>query len=117
MSSNAVFKGDDTAAFGNNFITITIRNPNKFPVSKIEAATNSGCCIPNKPFTDPGMFQTETITLYVNYSSDESAQLNQGANTLNLVVFDELGRQRTCPQTLVFYAQNGVILRNGQSCC
>lgn len=117
MSSNAVFKGDDTAAFGNNFIKITIQNPDRYPISKIEAVTNSGCGISNKPFTDPGMFQTETITLYVNYSSEETTRLNQGANTLNLVAYDEQKRPRTCAQTLTFYAQNGVILRNGQSCC
>ena len=51
MSSNAVFKGDDTAAFGNNFIKITIQNPDRYPISKIEAVTNSGCGISNKPFT------------------------------------------------------------------
>lgn len=116
MSNRAVFKGDDTSAFGNQFITITVKNPNLYPVSKIEAVTNSGVCIPNKPFTDPDNFQRENITLTVNYSSQESTKLNN-TNTLNLVAYDEQGKQKTCPQTLTFYAQNGVISRNGQSCC
>lgn len=118
MSSNVIFKGDATDAFGNNFIEITVHNPYLYPISKIEAVTNSGCCIPNKPFTDDvSHFATETITLSVNYSSKESVKLNQGANTLNIVAFDMQGKQKTCPQTLTFYAQNGVISRNGQSFC
>lgn len=117
MSSNVIFKGDATDAFGNNFITITIHNPLLYPISKIEAITNSGCCIDNKPFEDESHFTTETIELVVNYSSAESVKLNQGANTLNIVAYDMQGRQKTCPQTLTFYAQNGVITKNGQSCC
>lgn len=113
MRSNAVFKGDDTGAFGNQFLTITVKNSKLYPISKILAVTNSGACIDNKPFTDADNFQREEIELVVNYSSKETVKLNQGANTVNLVVFDEQGRQKTCPQTLVFYAQNGVISRNG----
>lgn len=116
MNSNAIFKTDDTGAFGNQFITITVKNPNLYAVSKLIAVTNSGVCIPNKSFTDPDNFQRENITLTVNYDSKESAKLNN-TNTLNLVAYDEQGRQKTCPQTLTFYAQNGVITKNGQSCC
>ena len=112
-----IYKTDDTGAFGNAFITITVKNPNLYPISKILAVTNSGCCIPNKVFTDENDFQTETITLTVNYCSAETAKLNQGANTLNIVAYDEQNRQSTCAQTLTFYAQNGVISRDGQSCC
>ena len=115
--TNPIFKGDDTAAFGNQFITITVSNPLLYPISKIEAVTNSGACIPVKTFTDENNFQTETITLTVNYSSEETAKLNTTGNTLNIVAYDLSGKQKTCPQTLKFYAQNGVISRNGQSCC
>lgn len=117
MSSNVIFKGDATDAFGNNFITVTVHNPLLYPISKIEAITNSGCCIENKTFTDPDNFTRENITLTVNYTSNETLKLNQGANTLNVVAYDEQNRQKTCAQTLTFYAQNGVISRNGQSCC
>lgn len=115
--SRPIIKTDDTGAFGNSFITITVKNPKLYPISKILAVTNSGVCIPNKEFTDENNFQTETITLTLNYSSDETAKLNQGANILNVVAYDEQNRQYTCPQVLTFYAQNGVISRNGQSCC
>ena len=117
MSANSIYRGDDTAAFGHNFIRVKIKNPALYPLSKIEAVTNGGCCIKNREFTDPDNFKHEEITLFINYDSDDTQKLNQGANTLNIVAFDEHDRQKTCAQTLTFYAQNGVITKNGQSCC
>ena len=117
MSSNTIFKGDNTGAFNNNFITITVKNPNLYPISKIEFITNSSACIPPKSFTDPDNFQSETIELVVNYDSTETPKLNNGANVGNLVVYDTQGRQSTCQQSLVFYAKNGVISKNGQCKC
>lgn len=117
MSTNAVFKGDDTGAFGNSFITITVKNPLLYPISKIVAVTNSGACIPNKTFTNADNFQTENIELIVNYSAQETTKLNQGSNVLNLVAYDIQGKQATCQQSLTFYAQNGVISKNGKCFC
>lgn len=116
MSTNAIFKGDDTGAFGNQFLTITVKNPRLFPISKIEFVVNGGICIPPKPFTDENNFRTAEITLTANFSSKETTRLN-ATNTGNLVAYDMNGLQYTCPQTLTFYAQNGVITKNGQSCC
>lgn len=116
MSSNAIFKSDDTNAFGNNFITIKIKNPLQYPVSKIEVITNSNMCIPKKVFTDENNFQTEDIELKVNYTSKETEKLN-ATNIVNVVAYDMHGLRTTCPQSLTFYAKNGVISRNGQSCC
>lgn len=116
MSSNAVFKGDDTGAFGNQFLTITVKNPLLYPISKILFIVNGGTCISPKEFTDENNFQTAEITLTANFSSQETAKLN-ATNTGNLVAYDMNGLQYTCPQTLTFYAQNGVITKNGQSCC
>lgn len=114
---SAIFKGDDTGAFGNQFITIKVNNPLLYPISKIEFVTNGGVCIPNKPFlgSDYDNFQIEEITLTVNYSSEETKKLN-ATNTGNLVVYDMNGKQSTCQQSLTFYAKNGVISKNGQQC-
>lgn len=112
-----IFKSDDTDAFGNKFITVTVKNPNLYPISKLVAVTNSGTCIENKPFTDENNFQREDIELVVNYSSKETTMLNQGANVLNLVAYDMNNKQSTCAQSLTFYAKNGVISRNGQCFC
>lgn len=116
MADNPIFKGDDTGAFGNQFITITVKNPLLYPISKIKFVVNGGNCIKPKVFTDENNFQTEEITLTVNFTSDETTKLN-ATNTANLVAYDMNGLQYTCPQTLTFYAQNGVITKNGQSCC
>lgn len=113
----AIFKSDDTDAFGNKFITITVKNSNLYPISKLVAVTNSGTCIENKTFTDENNFQREDIELVINYSSKETPKLNQGANILNLVAYDMSGKQSTCPQSLTFYAKNGVISKNGQCFC
>lgn len=114
MSSNAVFKGDDTGAFGNQFITIKFKNPRLYPVSKILVVVNDGVCISPKEFTDENNFQIAETTLNVNFVSNETAKFN-AANVVNLVAYDMQGLQYTCSQSFTFYAQNGVILRNG--CC
>lgn len=106
----AIYKGDDTGAFGNNFITVKVKNPNLYPISKIEVITNSSTCIPPKSFTDENYFQVETITLRVNYTSEETPKLNS-SNIVNLVAYDMQNRPSTCPQSLTFYAKNGVISR------
>lgn len=113
----SIYKGDDTGAFDNQFITITVKNPQQYEISKLVAITNSGIGIEDKVFTDDNNFQEEEIELVINYSSAETASLNQGANILNLVAFDAQDRQSTCPQSLTFYAKNGVISRNGKCCC
>lgn len=115
--SKPIVKTDDTDAFGGHFGTIKIHNKDLRPISRIEVVTNSGACIKNKSYTDSDNFLREWIELTVDYSSEETTRLNQGANALNLVAYDLNGKQKTCLQTLTFYAQNGVISKNGKSCC
>ena len=108
MSSNAVFKGDNTAAFGGNFITIKVKNPQLYKISKLLFSANSG--IIQKPFKgeDYNYFQLEEIILVVNFDSNETKKLS-ATNVGNLIAYDENGLQETCVQSVKFYAQNGVI--------
>ena len=115
--NNTIIKTDDTNSFGGHFGTITIHNPQLIPISRIEVVTNSGACIKNKPYTDSNNFLRELIELTVDYTSEETTRLNQGANTLNVVMYDINNKQKTCLKSLTFYAQNGVITKNGKSCC
>lgn len=110
MSTNAIFKGDDTGALGNHFITIKLKNPELYPISKLKFVVNSGCGIAPKEFTDENNFQQEEIELVVNFSSEETLKLN-ATNTGNLVGYDMENRQFTCPQTLTFTAKNGVLCK------
>ena len=101
----AIYKGDDTGAFGNNFITINLDNPLEFPISK--AIFSCGCI--TKSYTNP------TFPLIINLNSEETEKL-RASNVCYLIVFDQFGKQKTCQGTLKFNAQNGV-LNNGRTCC
>lgn len=96
--ADAIFKGDNTAAFGNSFITITLTNPYEYPISK--AVFVCGCI--KKEYIDP------QFPWVINFNSAETAKMRT-INVCYLVVYDEQGRQKTCTGTLKFPAQNGVI--------
>ena len=115
MSSNSIFKGDDTAAFGGNFLTIKVLNPQLFKISKLIFSVNGG--IIQKPFKgeDYDYFQAEERILIVNFTSQETQKLS-ASNIGNLIAYDEHGLQETCVQSVKFYAQNGVIC-NAKCCC
>lgn len=100
-----IFRGDSTAAFGNNFITINLENPLGYEVTK--AIFVCGCI--QKSFENP------VFPIVINFTSDETASL-RNINTCYLVVYDSEGRQKTCKGTLSFKTQNGVITKNG-TCC
>lgn len=108
MTDKRIFKGDDTDAFGNNYITIHIANPLQMPISKIIFSVNGGML--QKTFTDESHFTDENIELIVNFNSQETAKLN-ARNVGNVVAYDMRNRQKTCPQSLVFSAINGVIYK------
>lgn len=93
-----IFKGDNTGAFGNQFIKISLENPLELVISK--AVFVCGCI--KKEFENP------TFPLVVNFSSEETQKLRP-LNICYLVVFDENGKQQTCTGSLTFNAQNGVI--------
>lgn len=97
-NENAIYKGDNTAAFGNNFITINLINPLGYTISK--AVFVCGCI--KKPFDNP------QFPLRVNFSSAETSML-KAENVCYLVVYDSEGRQKTCTGTLKFNANFGVI--------
>lgn len=100
-----IFKGDNTGAFGNSFITINLENPLGYEVTK--AIFVCGCI--QKTFENP------VFPIVVNFTSEETTNL-RNVNTCYLIAYDSEGRQKTCKGTLSFKAQNGVITQNG-TCC
>lgn len=96
--ADAIFKGDNTAAFGGSFITINLTNPLNYTVSK--AIFVCGCI--KKAFVDP------VFPLVINFDSAETKKL-LSTNVCYLVAYDDQGRQKTCKGTLTFPAKNGVI--------
>ena len=103
-----LFKGDNTAAFGGYFLTIKVKNPQLYKISKLIFSVNGG--IIQKPFKgeDYNYFQQEETLLTVNFTSQETQRLS-ASNIGNLIAYDEYGLQETCVQSVKFYAQNGVI--------
>lgn len=107
--TNPIFKGDDTGAFGNNFITINIQNPNNYVISQAEFVINGGC--PKlKPVKNP------TFPMVVNFTSEQTAQFRAN-NIGNLVVWDEQNRQKQCKGYIEFKAENGAICSVRRYCC
>lgn len=105
MNNEAIFKGDNTGAFGNDFITINLDNETEYTISK--AIFVCGCI--KKTYENP------TFPLVINFTSEETSKM-RGSNVCYLVAYDSEGRQKTCQGTLTFNAQNGVITNDG-TCC
>lgn len=107
MSANTtIFRGDDTAANGGQFITIEIENEYKVPFSKLVFSVNGGQIL--KPFTDENNFTAENTELVVNFTSAETWSMKD-VNTGNLVTYDMDGLQQTCEETCIWNTKNGVI--------
>lgn len=102
-NDNTIHAGDNTAAFGNKYITIFIDNPAEILVSKLEFVV--GCI--KKTFVDP------KFPLYINFNSKETTKLNY-INTAHLIAYDQKGRRLVCDGSLTFYMINGVIKQDGE---
>ena len=88
-----IFKGDNTAAFGGNLLTISI-NSEIEPVPTItRAELKIGCICKN--FINP------TFPLTINLTEEETSKLS-ATNTAYLAVWDSQNRKRTCMGSLTF---------------
>lgn len=103
LDPDVLHSGDNTAAFGNNYITVFEDNPADVIVSKVEFVV--GCI--KKTYVNP------KFPLYINFNSKETAKLNY-INTAHLIAYDEKGQRMVCDGTLTFYVINGVIRQNGK---
>lgn len=94
----SIYKGDDTNAFGQDFIKINLKNAGDYTISKVIFQ----CGPVQKVYTRP------QFPIYVNFSHNESVRL-QKESTCYLQVFDEKGLRQTCEGTLTFTANAKVI--------
>ena len=90
MEDTNLIKGDDSQAFGQNLIRITLNDPdgllNNHSISKCEIRFNGCLSITiDKP----------VFPLLVNLTSEQSKKLTVGNNTAALAIWDELGRKLT----------------------
>lgn len=93
-----IYKGDDTNAFGQDFIKIDLTGAEGYTISKVIFQ----CGPIQKVYTRP------QFPIYVNFTHNESSRLYQ-ESVCYLQVFDEKGRRQTCEGTLSFTAKAKVI--------
>lgn len=86
-----ITRGDNTAAFGGRFLTISLQNDTGLYISRAEFAC--GCLRIS--------FDNPQFPLQINLDEKQTSQLC-GENTCYLAVWDEDGRKRTCEGKLTF---------------
>lgn len=95
-----IYKGDDLQAFEGTPIRINIINEEELIISKAAVVVNEGAIV--KYFENPEQ------TILVNFDSNDTKKL-AFKNVMQLVVWDEQGRKRTCDGKLVFTANKEVL--------
>ena len=103
-----IYKGDDTGAFGNNFITITLTNEMEYTITKAQFVVNDGV-----PYCEP--VENPTFPMVVNFTSEQTEQM-KATNVGRLWVWDEENQKKTCKGQITWDCKNGVIF-NGRNCC
>ena len=93
-----IYKGDDTNAFGEDFIIISLKGAETLTISKVIFQ----CGPIQKVYTKP------QFPIKVNFNHNESSKLLQNS-VCYLQVFDERGRRKTCEGSLSFTAKQKVI--------
>lgn len=90
-----IFKGDDTGAFGVEWLTINLAEADKLTITKAEFR----CGEVVKTFEEP------EFPIKVNLTSEETAKL-KAENTCYLAIYDEDGLKKTCQGAFTFDATN-----------
>lgn len=98
-NENAIFRGDDTDAFGQNWLTINAVIPTGWVIAKADVKIGD---LPIKTFNNP------VFPLSINLTNIETIQLSQ-KNNIYMKVYDTQGRGMTCQGTLSFPTQAEVV--------
>ena len=93
-----LYKGDDTNAFNNKFLTIDLEGIENVTISKAEFK----CGTILKTFENP------TFPLQIDLNCEETKKLLR-TNCCYLAVYDELGRKRTCKGNITFTCAEKVV--------
>lgn len=95
----AINRGDNTRAFGSNFLRIYLNNPNNLFISKAVFHINGEL---EKVYENP------VFPLNVNFTGEETMRLKQD-NTCKLALWDESGRRRTADGKFTFFVRENRI--------
>ena len=95
----SINKGDNTGAFGNDFLRIYLNNPNNLYIQRALIQINGDV---EKEYYDP------IFPLRVNFTGEETNLLQQ-VNTIKLALWDEYGRRRTADGKFTFFMRENHI--------
>lgn len=95
----AINKGDNTAAFGKDFLRIYLNNPNKLYIQRAVFQINGDM---EKEFWEP------TFPLRINFTGEETTFLRQ-VNTCKLALWDANGRRKTADGKFTFLVRENRI--------
>ncbi|MBQ2391421.1 MAG: hypothetical protein II306_06590 [Clostridia bacterium] len=91
-----ILRGENTASFYRNFLTIDLQNPDNIAISKAEFSTGN---IKNE-------YPNPVFPINVNFDEKQTALLND-KNFGFLTLYDNQNRRFRCKGYCVFYANNG----------
>lgn len=95
----SINRGDNTGAFGCNFLKIYLNNPNNLYIQKAVFQINGNL---EKEFIDP------KFPLKINFTGEETELLCQ-VNHCKLALWDESGRRRTAEGKFTFFVKENNI--------
>lgn len=95
----AINRGDNTRAFGGDFLRIYLNNPNNVYISKAVFHVNGDL---EKVYENP------VFPLRVNFTGEETMLLQQD-NTCQLALWDDSGRRRTANGKFTFFVRENQI--------
>lgn len=86
-----IYKGEDTNAFGQNFLTINAKIPEGWVISKLELIIENLL---------PIVIYNPVFPLDINLNKIQTQQLHK-INKVKLVIYDSLGRRRICDGQII----------------
>lgn len=95
----SINRGDNTRAFGGDFLRIYLNNPNNLIITKAVFQVNGDL---EKEFIDP------TFPLRVNFTGEDTYKLQQ-MNVCKLALWDSHGRRRTADGKFTFFVKENMI--------
>lgn len=96
-----LYKGDDTDAFGQNLLTINIRNiPDGYTVERMEVKIGSLDIIEVDDFTE--------FPVRINLNSEQTRELSD-INTVYIALYDNEGLKKTINKSITFTAKSEVV--------
>ena len=98
MMENDLYRGDDTDAFGQDYMNINVNVPDGWVVKKAEWRAGNVL----KTFENP------VFPISVVLNKTESIKL-QNVNVCYLAIYDEQGRKQTCEGSLKFMTRAEVV--------